>query len=308
VNILLTGGTGSIGRYVLPRLVRERHSVVVLSRSGDSEWLLPNGRESRVWRCNLLDEAEVRNALWRAQPEVILHLGAHSTTKGENDPCRITRVNVLGTHHLLSFAPDGCRFVFASSATVYGDNTSRSMPGYEGLALTPTSPYGATKAAGEALVGAYTALEKVRGVSLRLVANAGAGATHGLVMDLARKLMGPREELELIGDAPGSCKPFLYVEDAVAAILHFAFTSPHRGPVNISPLDSITVEEVAEIALEEIARKPVRWLGAKATWAGDNRQVHVNPRLAHGLGWRPRYGRSADAVRAAFKDIRKEMQ
>jgi UDP-glucose 4-epimerase len=143
VNILLTGGTGSIGRYVLPRLVRERHSVVVLSRSGDSEWLLPNGRESRVWRCNLLDEAEVRNALWRAQPEVILHLGAHSTTKGENDPCRITRVNVLGTHHLLSFAPDGCRFVFASSATVYGDPAS--VPIREDFPRSATNPYGASK-------------------------------------------------------------------------------------------------------------------------------------------------------------------
>lgn len=309
MNVLVTGGTGGIGKYLLPLLTRERHSVVVLSRKGDPHWLLPAGREVQHWKCNLQDEAEIRNALWRAQPEVILHLGAHSTTKAEADrPCRISQVNVLGTHHLLAHAPAGCRFVLASSATVYGDNTSRSMPAHEGLAPSPTSAYGATKAAAEALVSAYTAQELVKGVSLRLVACAGAGFSHGLIRDVVRKLSLETPSLELFGDAPGSCKPFLHARDAAAAFCHFAFTSMFTGPVNISPLDSITVEQVAEIAQEEMGTsKPTTWLGQSATWSGDNPQVWVNPRNAHALGFRPACGRSEEAVRAAVRDMKREM-
>ncbi len=162
--------------------------------------------------------------------------------------------------------------------------------------------YGASKVAAEALVTAYTNLGLVKGLSLRLVANVGTGATHGLLKDVIRKVCekGP---IQLLGDSPGSCKPFVHVGDTVEAAIHLAKVGI-CGPANISNDNSITVLDVLTLVLQAMGvNKTYTFLGKDANFKGDNPLVRVESKLAHWMGWYPKYDTSQLAVMQAVKDI-----
>ena len=139
--------------------------------------------------------------------------------------------------------------------------------------------YGASKVACEDLVRNYTdTYEKVKGYNLRLCATVGPNTTHGLLHDLKAKLRNMHnEELELIGDAPGSCKPFIHMDDVVSAFKHFLLEDLDPGQYNITTTDPVTVEEFANIAMDTMGiHKPIKWLGWGANWKGDDTHVKFN--------------------------------
>jgi UDP-glucose 4-epimerase len=312
MNALVTGSQGFIGRHLVRALCEDGRflNVIGLSRSND-----PVGRDEYLrnreichgeYQCDLSNHVMLSCLLRIFKPDVVFHMAANPVTKASAaDPLFNEQVatNVLGTQHLLAACPPGCRFVYASSATVYGDK-SRVWPALESSARQATSVYAATKLAGEALVEAYTHLGHVRGLSLRYVANVGPGATHGVLPDLMGKLMGPDEYLEILGDAGGSVKPYMHVSDTVAATVWLAL-SDERGAVNVAPDDTLSVADLAECMMDAVGKqKPVRWMGEAANWPGDNPVVRVSNRNLKSLGWSPSIPRSADAVIRASKELR----
>lgn len=295
MRILLTGHTGFIGRNFIDYF-----------KATQMEWCdelvlaqLPDRR------LRVEDEGEVAAFLRQVQPDAIVHLAGRSSVKESAiSSGDFVRVNVLGTHNLLAHCPVNCRFVYASSATVYGP--SRPVPeGYsvftESDPASPGSVYAASKLAAEHLVTAYSQLGKVCGVSLRLAAQVGRFSTHGLVHDVLRKLRTDAPTLDLIGDCPGSCKPIMDVWDTCRVIGAALEGELDCGVANVSTCDAITVAEVAEICMSLTGlRKPVRWLGWGANWSGDQTQLRLdNRRVRHFV----RSEASGQAVRLAIQEI-----
>lgn len=305
-TILVTGANGFIGKSLVEHLsANGDYSIICASRRFD-----PTSRPTasvRYHHGNLLDDYHVTR-LMACDPDVIIHLAANPIVKmDERRPSDIIEDNVVVTHNLLARSPEGCIFVNASSVTVYGSNDLSSLSGAsETSRQSPCSVYGASKAASEHLVNAYTSMGRVRGINIRLVANVGPDATHGLLKDIIRKLGSKSPTLELLGDHPGSCKPFLHVDDTSQAFILAA--SDHRWLtqtfVNISPAGGITVERFAKCVMDELGiHKPITWLGENANWKGDNRVVIIDSSLARSLGWSPNHKDSESAVRQAVKDI-----
>ena len=318
MRILLTGAGGFLGKAMFDYLSQhlgaddQIHATYRFSehrrrrRTGDAPVVVPH-------QVDLESRIEVEWAMRSARPDVVFHLAADSSNKHERVQEKV-RTNVLGTAHLLEYAPAGCRFVLASSATVYGDNTKEfdlyTSGGQEGFRLLrPTSVYGATKVAAEVLLEAYCALGRVGGVSCRLVAQVGPGATHCLLRDVVHKLRSDEPVLNLLGDSPGSVKPFMHVCDTSAAL--FAFGTQCRTEsyevMNVSPGDSLSVLEVARIAMRELGReKEIVW-HPHAVWPGDNPLVYVSNRLMQLDGRvRNRPMSSAEAVAQAVRDMMQE--
>jgi UDP-glucose 4-epimerase len=307
--VLVTGAHGFLGQHLVQALFDAGiPNVVTINRNlHEPNWKYSTDQQLSAFIGNLTDSQFVHRAVaFGGDIQVIFHLAANPIVKlDEGDQSQITKDNILATHNLLAAAPKGCKFVFASSATVYG--SSLNTGGAFVSEITPTRPnsvYGATKLAAEALVNAYTALGRVKGVNLRLVANVGSGATHGLMKDIIAKLHSDAPGLELLGDAPGSTKPFLHVKDTCDAFIRAAFDPRwcSQEVVNISPTTVLTVEEFANIVMDETGiHKPIKWLGEGANWKGDNRLVKLSADRATWNGWHPRS--SEAAVRQAVKDI-----
>ena len=108
MHLLVTGGTGYVGRFVVEAARAAGHRVTLLGRRpGDHPW----------------DLAETRPRLPPADALVHAALehvpGAYRGGEGD-DPARFRRLNLDGTRALFDAAPD-MRVVFLSSRAVYGD-------------------------------------------------------------------------------------------------------------------------------------------------------------------------------------------
>lgn len=261
--------------------------------------------QSDVFKCDITDPVQVAHVMREWKPDTIFHLAANPIVKeDETQPFSISHTNILGTHHLLHNAPHGSRFIFASSATVYGQSVCDKWIDEENP-TKPDSIYGATKLASEALVNAYS--YRLQPLILRLVANVSQHSTHGVVHDFVKKLKSDSQQLEIIGDMPGSRKPFMHVYDTVQAMIWAAQKDWICGTFNLNTSKNIISSEyIADIVMHALGiQKEKYWLGQGVNWRGDTSQVFVNgDKFNHTFSFTPRYTTSEEAIHAAVFPLR----
>lgn len=277
MRALITGVNGFIGGRLYKELAEENVVTISRQRPKNDIEIKDNSTHFNYWGdlVDLGQSGELKNILHDHKIDTVFHLAAKST---RGDALEIIRSNITALYYLLEACPKGCKFLFASSSTVYGDEASYNANEYN--TLKPTSFYGSSKLTGESMVGVYTRQGKINGVSLRLVANVGRGATHGVLPDIIRKLRSDSKYLELMGNCPGSSKPYIHVNDTVRAFKTIAKTDYIRHDVyNISPDNSISIEMLAYTVMSYLnIYKKIKWNGKE--FEGDNKFVNMNSRLA----------------------------
>ncbi|MBI2500099.1 MAG: NAD(P)-dependent oxidoreductase, partial [Deltaproteobacteria bacterium] len=151
-KILVTGGCGQLGVFVVNRLVEEGYELVVLDKSlpnSDTHVIFQKGKV-KFYPCDLLHEDEVRN-LSRELNQIQCAIHLASMVDGSVDvlgsAVASIKLNVLATINLLSLVPHLRHFVYASSMMVYGYPQLTPLP--ERHPTEPTNIYGVAKLAAE---------------------------------------------------------------------------------------------------------------------------------------------------------------
>ena len=242
-KIFITGGTGCIGASAIHKLLTdydsEVESIIIVSRTGDPKllkiWLgdevdaLVQSGKLKFVSVDIGDSSALESALKEHQPNRIMHLGALQSPDCDSTPAKGVEINVLGTLNLFEavekLETKVDRFVFASSAAVYGKRSmyaGDTIP--ESETLAPPNYYGVWKVAGEHLAALFHERSGIPTVSLRLNTTFGPGRDRG-------KTSAPTVALKSIvqGSHDGTAVPFRmpyqgrenyhYVEDVGA---HFA--------------------------------------------------------------------------------------
>ena len=114
-NVLITGGSGFIGSYVVDALVKNKYKVTILDLNQ------PKRKDVKFIQGSILDKSIIRSALKNIN--IIFHLAAVSDiTKVKEIPLKTIKTNILGTTFLLEGARNANvdRFVFAGSIYSYG--------------------------------------------------------------------------------------------------------------------------------------------------------------------------------------------
>ena len=146
MQILVTGASGRIGRYVVKELVDAGHNVTGV------DILASEGGSSRFLRVDLTDAGEVYQVLAAAKAEAVIHLGAWANA-GVVPDTRTYGDNVRGTFNVFQACADlGIqRVVSASSAQVYAfaKEPPVYMPVDEAHPLRPANCYALSKVVGE---------------------------------------------------------------------------------------------------------------------------------------------------------------
>lgn len=209
-RVLVTGGTGFLGRRLVERLIAEGRRVRVLARRSDAEL---SARGVDFVQASLDDAEAVRGAC--AGVQSVFHVAAKVGVWGRYDD--YYRANVLGTRAIL----EGCRrhgvnrLVHTSTPSVVYNGcdlagADESLP----LAQSCPSPYPLTKAEAEAEVCASNTAT-LRTVALRPHLIWGVGDPHLVPRVLERARAG---RLRIVGDGRNRVD-MVHVDNAVDAHL-----------------------------------------------------------------------------------------
>jgi len=166
--------------------------------------------------------------------------------------------------------------------------------------------YGASKAACENLIHAYSKLYGIRAVALRYANVVGPRLRHGVIWDFANKLLRNPSELEILGDGK-QVRSYVHVSDAVEATI-IAWERGGQGfnVYNVASEDWITVDEVADEVIKAMGLTGVKKVYKPVLhgvgWPGDVKRIALKIERIKELGYKPRMS-SREAVRATVQSI-----
>ncbi|QGK70792.1 NAD-dependent epimerase/dehydratase family protein [Allosaccharopolyspora coralli] len=298
-RVVVTGGSGFVGRAVVRALLDRGTSVVV----ADREPLPASVRDDRVTHVQgELADPDVRDRALSEGCTGVIHLAAiTSVLKSAEQPAETFETNVRVTHELLELARQRGigQFVLASTNAVVGDIGHGTIS--EDLPLQPLTPYGATKAAGEMLLSGYAGAYGLATASLRFTNIYGPGMGHkdSFIPRLMRAALAG-EGVEVYGDGSQS-RDFVHLSDVVQGIMA-AFDKQYTGSAIIGSGESISVTQLIEAVRAATGEPlPVEHVPAKQ---GEMPAVIVDVSTAkRELGYTPTMGLT-DGLRTVWDDFR----
>lgn len=278
-HILVTGGSGFIGRSLVPSLRSAGMRVTVAD-------LVPYPDDDVPTVVGDLRDPEVRDAALVPDLTGVVHLAARtSVLESVNQPAETFDVNVAMTAALLELARIRRveRFVLASTNAVVGDVGDAVI--HEDIPLSPLTPYGATKAACEMLLSSYAGSYGMAAGAVRLTNVYGPGMARKdsfvpRLMRAARDGSG----VSLYGDGKQS-RDLVHVADVVAGFT-IALRTRLVGRMIVGAGTSVSMLDLVDAAREATgAAIPVTHIEAKP---GEMPAVVVDISRARELGYEPR--------------------
>ena len=271
-RVLITGAFGQIGTELAAALAARHGPRNVLTTSRG----IPDGGSPGGLPFELLDVTDadaVRSAVERHRIEVIYHLAAMLSARGETDPAMTWQVNMEGLRNVLEAArKTGVSRVFwPSSIAAFGPDTPRdAVP--QDTVMRPTTIYGVSKVAGELLCDYYSLRYglDVRGVRYPGVISSAAPPGGGTTDYAVEMFHAALERGHYTCFVREDCVlPTIYMPDCIGAALGLmdadASRLRHRNSFNISAMTFSAGELAAEI------RKHVP--GFVCEYAPDERQA-----------------------------------
>ena len=192
-NVLCTGSSGFIGKYVVEALQKLGYTVIPFDL---------------VEGCDIRDANKLNEVVEKTRPQWIIHLAAQVfLSPSLKNPQEDATINIIGTINVLEAARKfGCGVILSSSGAIYGNNYQYPEP---------ISPYGVSKLTAEHYCKIYRNLYGVKTVVFRFSSIYGQGrkkTSINLILDKAMK----GEPIQVSGDGQQS-RDFTYVGDVAEA-------------------------------------------------------------------------------------------
>lgn len=227
---VVTGAAGFIGSHLVDHLVAAGRRVVGIDNF-DSYYSVGVKRRNiagalasggfELIEGDVAEPAVMRAALEVAGPGcTVFHLAAKAGVRPSiADPTGYMRANVLGTASVLdaSRACGAARVVFASSSSVYG-NASRVPFSEDDPAVSPISPYAASKRACELLAHSHHHLTRTPVACLRFFTVFGPRQRPDLAISQFLASVAAGRAITMFGDGSTS-RDYTYVDDVIAGVL-----------------------------------------------------------------------------------------
>jgi len=340
MNILVTGGAGYVGSVVAEELLQQGYQVIILDnfQQGHKEAILP---QAEFVLADICEAQHLEDVFHRFKIGAVMHMAAETVVEySMTDPKRYFQNNVVGGLNLLdAMLKHGVyKFVFSSSAAVYGD--PKSIPIEEDHPKLPLNSYGESKLMFEHILEWYGRAYGLKYVSLRYFNAAGATEllgedhrpeTHLIPNVLKAALLQPpipNPQPQGLGtrgsgfvsifgtDYPtkdGSCiRDYVHVIDIaqahILALKKLESLAPDRRPLgarayNLGNGQGYSVLEVVEVARKVThAEIPVKISPRRA---GDPAVlVASSHRAKEELGWSPEFPQLEVIIESAWKWMR----
>ncbi len=251
MNILVTGGKGYLGRYIVERLLDDGHKVINYCR----EMQLPNKDSNNVFALGeITDMSRLITVIHEYKVDRIIHTAAQSHPDiSLFMPFATVEANTMGLLTVFEAAriTGVNRVVCYSSDAAYGD--ALAEPVTEAEPLCPNTPYGVTKAAAEMMARAYNKCYGMDIIALRCCALYGPGQ---VMPEYVRDVIKAAYSGKVLSLPTGYDQKFnlVYVTDAADASIKACFTKNRSefSAYNITSGYQPTLGEIIEVVKKAV--------------------------------------------------------
>ena len=268
-SVLITGGGGFIGSHLVEGLLEkypDRNLIILDDLSTGKIENIPKSDNIQFIKGSITDKSLVKDIFDNYQIKKVFHLAAvASVQKSVEEPEYTHNVNFDGTLYLLeeSRKKNVEKFVFASSAAVYGD--LEDLPKREDMAVKPLTPYAVDKYASERYVLNYYHLYGLKTVALRFFNVFGErqdpsspySGVLSIFIDRIRMFQeGKESKIVIFGDGKQT-RDFIYVKDVVKALILVSELEESNGEVyNLGLGKETSLLDILEILKELVPELP----------------------------------------------------
>lgn len=253
MKILVTGGAGFMGSWLVDELIKRGHRVVNVDNLSGG-YLENVNPKCKFIKLDVRDFKRLDKIIAREKIEVIFHLAAYASV-GQSvfSPIAINDINLTPMNNLLVSAVNHNvkRFIFTSSMDVYG---AQSPPFDEKMPRKPEDPYGCAKAYCEEMLEIFA-------------------KTYGFEYVILRphNIYGPRQNIAdpfrnvltiwvnrilrsqppyVYGDGRQK-REFSYIKDVTPAVANAGFSKKAKNQIiNIGSDEVVTINQACKLVLE----------------------------------------------------------
>ncbi len=301
-SVVVTGGLGFIGSNLIEMLLTQNYNVINIDKVSYSSNFYntvdyKNNRYYKFYKSNINNQKKISYILNKYSPLCIFNLAAEThVDRSIDNPKNFINSNFLDFFYLLetfrkySKKNPKTKFIHVSTDEVYGDmikGRSNENDPYQ-----PSSPYAATKASSDLLLGSYIRTYNIPGIITNCSNNYGPKQHPEKLIPKIIFNMINNKNLPLYGNGKNS-REWIYVKDHCSALIKVLKKGKIGEFYNIGSNKNLTNVEMVN-ALIKVADKKIK-LGknvkikyVKDRPGHDERYAINSKKIKKNLGWKPK--------------------
>jgi len=257
-RILVTGGTGFIGKQVVSHLIKQNPVLCIIDKNIKEKFEYQNAEHHEA---DIYDKNILKKIVNDFCPDYIIHLAANNSHEDNPEVAKdIERTNIHGTRNLLEATKEipYKRFIFLSSGEAYFGN---KVPFREGMEVKGPTAYSRSKIESEKDCREF--IEKYKKPIVILRASIVYGPGQKAQMFIPSIIESAMKKIEFSMTPGEQTRDFIFVYDLVDAIIKACMEERAIGEtINIGsgiPVKLLDVTKVAESLIPDLNKK----IGAK---------------------------------------------
>lgn len=298
MNILVTGGSGFIGKNLIRFFDDEKYNFYVLGRKQDKSTIYVNSNSFDYYTTDY-SEVDLISIFKKIKPNAVIHLAAKRASKKDKYLKKYFE-NIEITENLFK----ACKkvkisnIVNASTIAVYSSNNP--IPWTESMTTFPMNYYGISKLITEKLAMLYSKKYDLSIKSLRFAQVVGIGERKGMLSDFLHKAQNG-ETINIYGKGSGE-REYIYVKDVAKAIIAAIGKKDLTGIFNIGTGKRTSHKELAHTINVSFGNEGnIEFLEDKHE---DKDKYQMDIKKAEiGLKWKPKW-----SLEKSLEDMKKDMR
>jgi len=296
-NVLVTGGNGFIGSFVVERLLKDGANVSIASRT-QKKFLTHVENDIKFVKCDLLNKNDALNAC--KDQDFVFHLASKVAGIGyniEHSGTMMTENSIMSLNMLDAARKSSIeRYQYISSTCVYPREASIPTPEGEGMLGDPEPSnlgYGWAKRVGE-LQAKMHAKEFGMKVSIIRPMNAYGPRddfdpeTSHVIPALIRKIINAKTEVSIWGSG-NQTRSFVYVDDVARGMLIALEKLTAPDPINIGTDEEIKIKDLVSMIVNITGMNDLQIKYDKTKPEGQLRKTADTKKAEELIQYKPKY-------------------
>jgi len=265
MNVLVTGGAGFIGSHVIDALIARGDKIICIDNFND--YYNPNRKKKNIvhhvnnplfklYYLDLTDKKKLKEVFIYEHIDKIIHIAAKAGVRYSlSNPQEFQEDNNKATMNLLELAKDFKvqNFIFASSSSVYGNNTKTPFSEEDNVDY-PISPYAATKKSCELMIHAFSHIFHLNATCLRFFTVYGPRGRPDMAPYQFTKSILEGKPIVRYGDG-STARDYTYISDIVKGILSALDKNLRFEIINLGNSNPVKLNEFISIVEKHTGKK-----------------------------------------------------